>query len=1176
MNSILYNSRRAYLFIFLIFTVLLGLLFRTPIEAEPVSASIIGSIYTNTDETQTLETTVNVSLAVNGSYISSVAATESFTFSDISVEEGDVLTLYLDDNTEKAVTITKVSTGVDNSIIANNIYLDYLTLNSTGADAIGHSDLDIANNVDDSDILEFYESGYGLTVWNNYSALITEGTNVGTDMFIIEGDFVVSTNATITTETVSIYSDLYNYGTIYSGSISFFENNDQNILSTGIFDSLEYVLIDKDFGTVYLQSDVDFSIATISINGDSILDLNDYHLFGNSIEITSGSLIMNNGNISLDNGQGFIYLSINAYFEGNSNDLEFGILDISDNSTFVSSSGSLTLESLVVIEGGTFVHNNGTVVMKGPFNYVETDLYSTIEFNNFSIIDYEEDSNILELMVTETSTLRINGVLTLIGNGEDLVSIYSNGFEPFLIEMYGENSSVDVSNIIVYNSVIDAFEGSTVSIPINPLNSVNDGETSGWFRTGININGTVFVEDGSDSLGEGHEVIVAINGAQVTTAVTDSIGEFLVEDLDFQAGDIIFIYLNGNLDAYGTTVLKTDSNEETISVDIYQNYLTLDGRSENQLNKEDLLLGHTGDGTVGFSQSELNDNNLLSVNNGLYITFGSFVDLDLSAEIFGGLGVDGVVNFHEGDIILNGDLYIYGTLEIEGKIIFTGGANSTIGTGIFIPIPTDVEINGSTDVTLITETVIEGSLNVIDGSTLDCGYEQKIETSSNASFVDSYYTCYGTGEIDVNGDLLLNNSIFTLTDGYIRTINLELINSSSLISGREIYVEGDFSLSSDSTFIPNGGTVILQGPENNLNGNIPFYNLEKLVQHSYFESSITFSSGSTYPITGNLTLVGFDENNLLKILSSAEGQFTIEMLGFADFGQLEYLEIRNSIIYGLDSELEFPINPLNSFDLGNTLGWFSIDNITEPIIINSPSSDTIHKLSIPINIQIPEPMLSNSLRLRLVNGGTTYLFTLHDIEENTPGIINLNIDNVFEGDHVTSMSGLSEPKIPDGSYTLIVSYQDYLGNPLTFDFKTNITINRSYIEPEDNNEEENDDDDQEQEEENPNENENNVNEGNNTPYTQNNSNLSINTIAEQSSTFTSNQNPVSSPVPTNEITESNSNTKEIVEVNLDEENKDSERNKFEFSFPWWIILLIAFATILIYIKRRKESSYYTP
>lgn len=1160
MNRHLLRKYNIFLLIFFSFLfIFLGSLLKTPIAAEPVSANISGNIYTNVDGTQTLESTVDVSLAINGAYIDTVTTTESFIFSNISVDEGDVLTIYLDNNVEKAVIITKASSGADNTSIVNNLYVNHLTLNSTGADPILHADLDIANNMVDSDVDNFYESGYGLTVWNNYSAIITGNTNVSTDMITIEGDFVILSGGVATAEDISFYGDLFNYGTISSLSLYLYEDSNQNILSTGTFEDLSNVVIQKQEGTVYLQSDIDFSLATVSIYENATLDLNDYHLDITAIEITSGSLIMNDdGSLNLDNGQGSIYLTSNAYFEGNANNLELSMLYIYAGSTFVSSSDSLYVEELIV-EDGTFTHNNGTVVMKGSFNNIQTNTYSVIDLNNLTVIDLEEDSNTLDLMVSETSILRISGALTLLGNGEDLLNVFGNGSEPFFIEMIGALSSVNISNVMVYNSVIDSFDDSTVTIPINPANSVNDGETSGWFTTSRSINGTVLLEDGSDVLGEGHEVMIAINGSQVATATTDSIGEFIVEDLFFQEGDTILLYLNGNQGSYGTTVLKPGDNQEVTVVDIYQNYLTLDGRDDHLLNKDDLLVGHTGQGTVSYSQSELSSNNFLHVNHNLYITHGSSVDLDLSVEILGELGIDGIVNFHEGDITIQGDLFIYGTLEVEGKIIFTGGGNLMIGTGLWIPIPTNVEINDSTHVSVVNEIVIEGTLNVADGSTLDCGIENKIETTSDATFTNAFYNCSGTGELEVNGDLLLNNSTFTLVDGYLSVDNLQLTNSSSLTAGSEIYIEEDFNLSSDSTFIPNGGTVNLEGYTNNLTGDIPFYNLVKLVQFNDFDSSIAFSSGSTYPISGNLTLVGFDENDLLTITSSAEGQFTIEMLGLADFGQLEYLEIRNSIIYGLDSELEFPINPLNSENLGNTLGWFDPDNLTEEIIFNSPSSSTIHNAYIPIHIVIPEPMLPNTLRLSFVSDTHSIVFTIEDIEDNTPKIFNLNIDNVLEGGNIVSIYGFPGADIPDGVYSIIASYQDVFGNPTSLNIKSNVTINRNYVEPEEN-EEDDDDDNQEV---------GNSNQGGNNNEEDNSNTNIITTSALQSNILVSDQTPVSSPVANIEKTESNTN--EILELTNIGQNEDSQTNQSEYSFPWWIIILIALILGGIYLRNKNEK-----
>lgn len=1124
----------------------LNLIFKTLVKAEPVSATISGSIFTDVSATQTLEATVDVSLAVNGVYLDIVSTTETFIFSNVSVEEGDVLTIYLDGNDSKSVTLTKVSSEVDNTTIVSNLYLDHLTLNSTGPNVITRNDVNLANNVDDEDINEFYEDGLDLNTLNGHSVLITENTTFDAIASMdLSGGLFLANNATVNSGAILISGDLDNYGTISTGIINFREELNQNIFSSGVL-NIEYLTLQKTAGTVYLQSNMTIFPASIFIYLESTLDLNGHYLFTQDVNVDSGSLIMNSdGNLDLDGGQGSISLSNGAYFEGNGNDLNMINLSITSGSIFVSSSQILYTENLTVTNS-TFDHNGGTVTFTGSINSIDGNNFSTIVFNNFYIADPEENEEAMELVVKERVTLRVLGALTVAGNGSDLLYVHSNGEFPFYIEMSGESSAIYPSNLNISNTTISAVNDSTVTIPINPPDSVDGGTTMGWFPLERVIYGVAWLPDGSDSLEEGHEIVVAINGSEVTTVTTDSTGEFYAEDLFFEQGDVIFLYLTGNLGASATTVLKVGNEDEFTYVDIYQDYLTLDGRNEEPLNKQDLLNGHTGVGSVSFSQSELDVNNLLYVPINLYITHGSYVDIDSEANIEYGLGIDGSVNFQDRDITIHGDLYIYGTLESAAEIIIKGEGDYVIGTGLEVSIPTDLEINGAASVTFITSLDIGGTLEIKENSILDCGIDNSLQVLSNVSIIDSSYNCDGEGDFLTYGDLILNNSSYTASEGSLTVNNLELTNNSTLTSGSEIHILENFNLDSDSTFIPNGGTVFLGGYENRLIGNITFHNLIKIVEDDNFSSSIIFSSGSIFSVTGQLALSGLDSDNLLLLSPSAEGQFFIELLGESAYiGGLYYLEIENSEIYGTDSTATFPVRPNSSVDLGNTVGWFSTDVITEQIILNSPESNSIHNTYVPISIQVPEAIGYHTLMLIFMNSDRTVELTLYPIDPGEPFNFNLNINNIFEDYNVWSIFGIDEYMIPDGTYTLIASYQDALFNPASTVSKTNVKIDRSYVEPDSN----------------PDESEENEN-------TENNTNHNVNNTVVQTS---ANLIPVSSPVINNEDIETDIDKNEILQTAANNTSNEAEEIDTGYSFPWWIIIIIVSGSTVAYLIRRRKD-----
>lgn len=930
------------------------------VKAEPILATINGQIFTDISATENLETTVDISLAVNGVYLDTLEIEDgTYSFPDISIEDGDVLTIYLDGGETRSVSLTKVSTGQDNSTITSNLYVNYLTFNSTGSDPVTRDDYNLANNVDDADINHFYNDGYDFYTFNDRGLLITENTTFSIEdgYIILSGELFLASNATVNAGGMYLRGNLNNYGAITSSVIGLDGSNEQTIFSNGSIAS--NINLSKTEGSVSLASNLDIGIGSVVIGTpESVFNLTDYTLFARSIEVGSGDFIMGNGYLDLDDEESYINIYDGGYLEANDSSISVMNLNVGDSSTFISTSETLYVQGMTV--NGTFDHNNGTVVLTGDYSWIEGA--STTEFYNLQKVDDTEDEITQELSVRENKILIILRELVLEGNGTDLLSIYSNGEFPFYIEMSGEDSVVYANNLDIYNSHIEAVDGSLVTIPINPSFSTDGGATSGWFPTYQTIVGTALTPDGSEDLGADHEIKIAINGSEVTTVTTDSDGFFIAEDLAVSNNDIVLLYLTGNLEVLGTTVLKmgeADEDEEFTRVDIYQDYLTLDGRSSNPITESDLLSGHTGVGAVLYNQSYLDEYNLLDTTASLFVPEESVVELNAAGNIQRDLWIDGTLTFEDGNSIgVKQDVTIYGELNMGdlGETLFLdGGGEHNLYSET--AIPTQIIINNNTSITLQSN-LSARNITINNGSSLDCN--EDYSTSISRSLVInnfSEYSCSGEGDLSLDDDITMNNSAFLMEgSGELSVGDIDITNGSSFTaSSGETHIRDSIEINNESVFFANDGTVVFDNLENEIIGSFTFNNLSKVLDDDSEYGLIEFRSDSLIQILGELELSGFDEENPLLLRSHAEGAFQIEMVGFATFGTLDYLDIANGHIFGTDSLLDFPANPTNSFNSGSTTGWFGLsisgqNHGSEP---NTPATFIISGATNNTGIDIP-------------------------------------------------------------------------------------------------------------------------------------------------------------------------------------------------------------------------------
>lgn len=144
--------------------------------------------------------------------------------------------------------------------------------------------------------------------------------------------------------------------------------------------------------------------------------------------------------------------------------------------------------------------------------------------------------------------------------------------------------------------------------------------------------------------------------------------------------------------------------------------------------------------------------------------------------------------------------------------------------------------------------------------------------------------------------------------------DLTIANQGTLNAPALINVAGDVSVLTGGTFNANGGSIVLNGADQAINGDITFYNFTKEVASA---ATVTFEQSKQVTVTNNAMLKGAD-NELLELVSSAPGStWLIAATGSKD---IDYVSVTDST--NTDTEA---IDAYHSYNGGNNTNWNFID-----------------------------------------------------------------------------------------------------------------------------------------------------------------------------------------------------------------------------------------------------------
>ncbi len=437
--------------------------------------------------------------------LDATSAASSLTITDTLTNSG---TLTLEDDTNL---LSIIGSGAVRTFTGNDI--DY----NTNSVTLTNIDYDPDVLLDEAgDTIVLGDSNCVFDAISIGAGSVASTFNAGAYNFALSGSFTNTAAGTFTS----------------TGTVTFNGASDQTLTPGGTDANHDFNNITHTgAGNLILGGAIDIDGILTQNNASSDIDPS-----ASNYTITAGSLTLTTGTIN--------------------NSSRIGTWDISGNVTI--SSGTLKAPATITVGGdwsnaGTFTHNSGAVVFNGAS---ASAISGDTLFYNFTCIIAGKTLN---FGAGDTQT--VTGIFTLTGASGNFLSLRSTSSPTqWRIDPQGTRnvSCVDVkdSNNINASAIV-------------PVNSVSSGNNTNW-TFGKDFSGTVYSDKGLTPIGAGKTVAIAINGgAAVKTAVTDSTGQYVLSGVDIAAGDVVIVYLDGNVEK-GSTV-SVVAKENFSGVDIYQN-----------------------------------------------------------------------------------------------------------------------------------------------------------------------------------------------------------------------------------------------------------------------------------------------------------------------------------------------------------------------------------------------------------------------------------------------------------------------------------------------------------------------------------------------------------------------------------------------------------------------------
>ncbi|MBT3835410.1 LamG domain-containing protein, partial [Candidatus Peribacteria bacterium] len=812
-----------------------------------------------------------VSISTNGGAVVASAITDAggqFTTGNFSLTGGTVITIYLDGETEKAVTVT-VSTG--SSMTGVDLYQNKLITRSISRDWT-LADLSLANNNGDSDIAAIYTTGNSqLTISSGKQINIQSGSTL--DL----GDSITSSGSIVVNGTLRVGSGTWTH----TGNIG-------------------------NTGTIRTESSAINATGTITNTKRS-----------NFIYALSGGII------------GIKNVAYGNLIIGSTNDAEFRItskLDVNGDITL--SGGTLKDMGHGMTLSGSWIHRSSATFNYGNVtapSTVELDGFNQTLSGTTTFRDLKKAQNTgPTVFITPDSTITVTHMINFGGHYAKRIRLRSTE-DGNAAKLISPSITSKAFMVLVDVKDIDATGGKAIPCYINCKNT---GNNTNWnFGTPVNITGTVYYEDGITPAPAGIPVAWRHNAGSFIVEVdeTDANGSYALSGATMSGGTLVSInILSSNANRATTTLLA--SGNDVSGVDLYKNHIIVRSESGSiPMKTRHMRMMYKSDDAGLNDVFQVTNNHIKVPPTMKMLIWGGDTFEAEGATTAGHLDIRGEYKTKGYDLSSSGmtlkqGSIFYGSgsaMKIAGDFNLENGGEFHHGTGS-LKISGDFRIaNGSTFRKSANGAplTLNGDLTLENEAGVNLGVVQIGESPDTITLSGNLLT----DGLTINaGDVLVTDGFNVSSSGGI-TIYGTLDASNGVGGASTITLSGAWT-NSDGAFTPGSSTVILDGTqEQRVFGSNTFYNLEA---DSNIGQSLLFEAGKTTSITNETTLRGTSDTHL-PLTSSVVGTRwninpNIDSDRWAPKNDIEYVSVRDG--ENLNGAVLFPEN---STDAGNNINWFS-------------------------------------------------------------------------------------------------------------------------------------------------------------------------------------------------------------------------------------------------------------
>ncbi len=848
------------------------------------SVTISGTIYTDEGTTAYNCSTNNLTVAIRvngaGTYSGTCSASNgTYSIGSVSISAGDIVTVFLDGETEKAATVTRSSNA---AISGLDLYQNRLIVRDEDGSAIDNSLLGLYDADDDADIpftsnssALSVSSGTELHVWTGKT--FTPGGSVTTAASsspnTAAGDVHIAASSTLSmgTNALSVGGDYNNAGTFSksTGQTTTFTATATGFSitpGTGNFDSLTFNGSGGGWSpTAALAVDVDLTLTAGTLSGTQNVTVT------GAVAGTAGSIALTGGTFTQRVGaaknfgttSGSTAWSFSNLTFSNSAGTSSTVTTQSGGTGSISVAGTLTIGNGSDTAGTTLDLANRTWIFTGtsPISVTSSPAAtltintSTIRFASTSAMTVPLSYSYYNLELRPngsgspsytlgsgaSQTLTVTNNLTL-GDGTNAVTVKADTYNP----------ATNVAGTVTINANATYTKGSgTFTFNGTSATTYTDSTTTPQNLGVVSINKT--------------DTVAPSTNNKVTLASSITVDTLTIDGTAGQA-DTLNLGTSGYTlklaNAGSTATVLAVNGTLTVGTSTVEFAATNSGGSVTIPALTYSSLTTSGNETYAAAGNT-------TVSGTLTISDGTFVAPDGTLRVGGSFTNNSTFTPNGGTVELIASSGTK-TVTMAGgtftALSFTGGATWELGSGV----------TASGTVTISAGTLSQGSKSITFG----------------ALMVNGGTFAGGTGALDVNGALTIASGTMTAPSG------------DTTVSGSFAHTGG--------TFAHNTGTIVLDGGDQTISGSTTFYGLKKTTSAA---RTLTFPASATQTITGTLTLKGAS-GALLSLRSSTSGtQWKMDPQGTRS---VQYLDVQDS---NNVHATKISTSGLHITDSGNNTGW---------------------------------------------------------------------------------------------------------------------------------------------------------------------------------------------------------------------------------------------------------------